>query len=196
MYTAIFEFINKYVQFNETELQQLVAVFELKKFKAKERLIKVGEVEKHIYFVGKGLLKKFFYRGREEMITQLADEGSIICSSVSFLTAQPSEYVVQAIEDCEVFSLQVDELEKLYASNNRFERLGRLVIIDWLLQKEIFENERMQLNPKQRFLKFAAENENFMQRVPQKILASYLNMQPETFSRYKHLLVKQPYLKN
>jgi len=31
-----------------------------------------------------------------------------------------------------------------------------------------------------------------MQRVPQKYLASYLNMKPETFSRLKHLDKKKP----
>jgi len=32
------------------------------------------------------------------------------------------------------------------------------------------------------------KNHDIMQRVPQKYLASYLNIKPETFSRFKHLL--------
>jgi hypothetical protein len=44
------------------------------------------------------------------------------------------------------------------------------------------------MSSKDRFLKFAREHPDLMATVPQKYLASYLNIQPETFSRYKHLL--------
>ena len=35
---------------------------------------------------------------------------------------------------------------------------------------------------------FGERNPELLQRVPQKYLASYLNIQPETFSRFKHIL--------
>jgi len=67
-------------------------------------------------------------------------------------------------------------------------RLGRLITLDWLLQKEIWEHERLRHEPRDRFIRFMNENSELVQRVQQKYLASYLNMKPETFSRYKHLL--------
>jgi hypothetical protein len=44
------------------------------------------------------------------------------------------------------------------------------------------------MSPRERFLNFVTKNPELMQRVPQKYLASYLNIKPETFSRFKHLL--------
>jgi hypothetical protein len=46
----------------------------------------------------------------------------------------------------------------------------------------------IKLTPRERFLDFVHKNPELLQRVPQKYLASYLNIQPETFSRFKHLL--------
>jgi hypothetical protein len=68
------------------------------------------------------------------------------------------------------------------------ERLGRLVITFTLIQRDKWNMQMMKLTPRERFLKFVERNPDLIQRVPQKQLASYLNIQPETFSRFKHLL--------
>jgi CRP-like cAMP-binding protein len=122
------------------------------------------------------------------MITQIAKEGDLITSSVSFLSQKPSEYVVEALEQCTLYALSYNNLQQLYARGAKMERLGRLVTLDWLLQKEKWEHDRIRQEPRERFKRFMNENGELIQRVPQKHLASYLNMKPETFSRYKHLL--------
>jgi hypothetical protein len=66
--------------------------------------------------------------------------------------------------------------------------MGRLILIDWLLKKESWEQSRIQFGPRERFLQFVEAHPHLMERVPQKYLASYLNIKPETFSRYKHHL--------
>jgi hypothetical protein len=84
-----------------------------------------------------------------------------------------------------------ENIENIYAIGPRMERMGRLIMIEWLIQKEYWENSRIQYGPKERFLKFISGNPHLLQRVPQKYLASYLNIKPETFSRYKHLISAQ-----
>jgi hypothetical protein len=67
--------------------------------------------------------------------------------------------------------------------------LGKLTILDWILQKEEWEHDWLTMNPKDRFLNFVNQYSDLVERVPQKHLASYLNIKPETFSRYKHTLL-------
>jgi len=188
MIQTLVQYLSRFIQLSEKEIEQLTKVLVPRNLEAKERLINIGGLENHIHFVTKGLLRKYFFRGKEEVVVQLAKENSIISSSVSFFNGKPSDYIVEAIEPSTIFSLHKNDLEQLYATDVKFERLGRLITLEWLLFKEATENERLQLSTKDRFLKFAQENEDFMKRVPQKYLASYLNIQPETFSRYKHLL--------
>jgi hypothetical protein len=68
------------------------------------------------------------------------------------------------------------------------EHLGRMVITQTMVLKDKWRMQLVKMTPRERFLDFVTRNPELMQRVPQKFLASYLNIKPETFSRFKHLL--------
>ncbi len=95
---------------------------------------------------------------------------------------------LETIEPTTFYSLHHDRAEQLYSRYPILERLSRLIITELFLQKEIWELERIRFSTKDRFLRFMTDNPELFQRVPQKYLASYLNIKPETFSRLKHLL--------
>ena len=65
-----------------------------------------------------------------------------------------------------------------------------MVITFTMVIKDRWQMNMIKLTPRERFLDFVHKNPDLLQRVPQKYLASYLNIQPETFSRFKHLLRK------
>lgn len=184
----LYEYLNRYVQVTEQQFEQIAGVLETVQCDKKHILTHRGQVEKYLYIIRSGLARKFFYKNKEEMVTQLAKENDLLCSSVSFLSQQPSEYVVETLEPCILLAISYDNLQKIYGMGHQMERMGRLITLDWLLQKEAWEHERLQHDPRERFIRFMRENGDFVQRVQQKYLASYLNMKPETFSRYKHLL--------
>jgi len=135
----------------------------------------------------KGLARKYFYKGRTEVITQIAREGELVNSSASFLSGTPSPYIVETLEPSTFLSITRQQLERLYENSPRIERLGRIAITHLFLQREEWEHECLRLDTRERFLHFVQNNADLMRRVPQKFLASYLNMKPETFSRLKHL---------
>lgn len=184
----LYEYIQRFAVVTQQEFEQINALLELKRYEKKVALTQRGQVENYLYMVNEGLVRKYFYKGKHEMITQIAKEGDMVCSSVSFLAQDPSEYVVETLEPTTVIALSYGNMQKLYAMGSRMERLGRLIILDWLLQKEIWDYDRIRQEPRERFKHFMRENNDLVQRVPQKYLASYLNMKPETFSRYKHFL--------
>jgi CRP-like cAMP-binding protein len=97
-------------------------------------------------------------------------------------------YIVETIEPTTFLSFNRDNIEALYGKSKKHQQLGRLIITDLFLQKESWEMERILYSTQERFVRFVSNNSNLFQRVPQKYLASYLNIQPETFSRLKHLL--------
>ena len=99
--------------------------------------------------------------------------------------------VVETIEPTVFVSLSKNVIEELYQTDPRWQRAGRLVITDLLIQKEHWELDCMKYTTKERFVRFVTANGDLFQRVPQKYLASYLNIQPETFSRLKHFLRKR-----
>lgn len=187
----LYEYLSRFTDLNPDEFNQLSGLLETIQCDKKYVLTHKGQVEKYLYIIRSGLVRKFFYKNKEEIVTQLAKEDDLVCSSVSFLSQQPSDYVVEALEPCTLYALSYDNLQKIYGMGYHMERLGRLITLDWLLQKEAWEHERLRQEPRERFIQFMKDNSNFVQRVQQKYLASYLNMKPETFSRYKHLLKAQ-----
>lgn len=191
MLNMLEKYIGRFLTLTPEELAVLTKVMEVRSYDKKVRLIEPGQTEEYLHFITKGLLRKYFYKGSQEIITQLAREGELICSSVSFFSGQPSTYVVETIEQSILLSLHKKELEKLYAQYPKMETLGRLLITDLFLQKEYWELERTRYDTKERFVRFVLENTDLFRRVPQKYLASYLNIKPETFSRLKHHLSKR-----
>ncbi|HXO74156.1 MAG TPA: hypothetical protein VN824_02975, partial [Puia sp.] len=100
-------------------------------------------------------------------------------------------YYVETLEPSVLLSLTREDLDRIYQQSTRIEKLGRLMTTRFVLEKEEWELECMRLDTRERFLRFVENNPDLMQRVPQKYLASYLNMKPETFSRLKQLLRKK-----
>ena len=115
-------------------------------------------------------------------------EGHLIVSQESFHSRQPSEYFIETIEPSTVVSITYDDLEKIYASSHRMEHLARLLITYAMVIKDKWQMQLVKMTSRERFLNFVTKNPELVQRVPQKFLASYLNIKPETFSRFKHLI--------
>ena len=192
MEKALGQYISRYADLTDEELNLILPRIEVREVPKRHLLVQTGEQEQYLNLVVKGVLRKYFFKGREEVITQLAKEGDLISSSVSFLSGQPSQYAIEALEPTIVYSLSRENLEQLYALSPRIERLSRLVITDLYLEKEKWEQDHIQFDIRQRFVDFVHNNADLIQRVPQKYIASYLNIKPETFSRLKHLLKKSP----
>jgi hypothetical protein len=59
------------------------------------------------------------------------------------------------------------------------------------MKKDARYFDQLKTPTRDRFLEYINNHPEMLQRVPQKVLASYLNIKPETFSRLKHLLLQK-----
>jgi CRP-like cAMP-binding protein len=185
------QYVSGYVALTKDEFAMVADRIVIRNFDKKQLLVKAGEVEEYLNFTVKGLTRMYFYKNKTEVITNIAKEGEIISSSSSFLSSSPSNYYVETLEPSTFLSISRQQLEAAYKESPSIERLGRLMTTYFVLQKEAWELECMRLDTRERFLRFVGNNPELLMRVPQKYLASYLNMKPETFSRLKHLLRKR-----
>ena len=186
------QYISGYVALTAKDFDVLGDKIVAREFDRRQLLVRVGEVEEYLSFVVKGLARMYFLKGKTEMITNIAKEGELIAASSSFLSGKPSYYYVETLEPCTLLSISRANLELAYQQSPNIEKLGRLVTTYFVLQKEEWELECMRLDTRERFLRFIGNNPELLSRVPQKYLASYLNMKPETFSRLKNHIKKRP----
>ncbi len=185
----LLQFLNKFVALSPAEFEQAVLPsVSLRAFDEKEVVTASGNVEDFFNFLLKGLARTYFVQNGAERVVQLATEGHIIHAQASFHSRQPSVYIIETPERSLFASITFADLEAIYASSPKMEKLGRLVITYTMLLKEKMQMQVVCLSPRERFLQFMEKYPGLQQRVPQKYLASYLNIKPETFSRFKHLL--------
>lgn len=184
-----FQFLNKFILITEPEFEGTIAPYlQVRRFHKKEIVTHAGETEVYFNFISKGLVRKYFKKGTDEIITQISLDGQLIHSQVSFHTQSPSEYFIETIEPTTFVSISYDDLEKMYSTNAMMERMGRLIITFVMVLNDRWQMSLLNQQPRERFLSFVKQNPRLMQRTPQKFLASLLNIQPETFSRFKHLV--------
>lgn len=188
-YKLFYQYLYKFIDLNQFEFDEYIRPFiAVRQFGKKAFITRRGEIENYMNFITAGLVRKYYKKDGEEYNVQISTELHIIHAQESFHSRIPTEYYIQTLEPTRVISITHDNLEKLYSQNAKMERLGRLVITFTVLLKEKWQMQMLQLTPRERFLKFIETNPDLVQRVPQKYLASYLNIQPETFSRFKHLV--------
>lgn len=183
------EFLNKYIPLSQEEYDTLILPGIVKrKFEKKSIITHAGEIENFMNFVDRGLVRKYYKRENDEINTQISYEGHIIHAQESFHSRTPSEYTIETIEPCEFTSITYECLETIYSSSEKMQQLGRLVITATMVLKDKWQSQLVKLSPRERFINFVTKHPELMQRVPQKYLASYLNIKPETFSRFKHMV--------
>jgi CRP-like cAMP-binding protein len=183
------QYLNKFVNLTDDEFRNIIKpLLKIRKFNKREYLIKPGEIENYLNFITRGLVRKFYKKDREEFNVQISTEGHLIHVQESFHSRHPSEFYVEAIEPSQLISVTYNDLENIYAHSAKMERLGRLVITHTTILRDRLQMHLIKYSPRERFLNFVTKNPELLQRVPQKYLASFLNIQPETFSRFKHLL--------
>jgi CRP-like cAMP-binding protein len=174
-------------EFTATDLQAILQYCLVRKFPRKAKLVEEGEVDDYLNLVLSGLVRKYVRSNTKEQTLQLATEGHLVHSELSFLTRQPSLAVLETLEPTLLLSLRFDKMEEALEHFPQGERMGRLMLTAMYIKKDERRYARASKTVRELFMDYVAHHPHMLQRVPQKYLASYLNIKPETFSRLKHL---------
>ena len=184
----LYKFIQQYISLTEQDFNQFLPFLEVRTYSKREEVLRYGQTDDYLNMVVKGLLRKYVLVGKNEKTLQLAVEGHLIQSEVSFHTRVPSTVIIEALEPSTLISMRYDKVEKVLKEIPVSEKIGREMMTHFFIKKDARYFSQLNQTTRQRFLHYLKHHPHMLQRVPQKILASYLEIKPETFSRLKHLL--------
>lgn len=187
-FTFLTKYFHKFMPLTNEELLDLLQYCEFRKFDKKTIIVHEAEVDNYLNMVVKGLVIKYVRVKKRDVILQLATEGHVVHSEISFLTRTPSQVILETLEPTLLVSIRFDKMEKALDKYPQGERLGRLILTGMYVKKDEQRYNRLSKPMRQRFLDYLENHPHMLQRVPQKYIASYLNIKPETFSRLKHLV--------
>lgn len=149
-------------------------------------LVKVaGTRDTNVYFIISGSVKAYFINNDEERILYFGYEDSIITSLDSFISNSKSKIEIKAIKKTEVYCLAKKDFEFFLNSNVAYLKLWNQVLGDIILYQFQREQELLLNSPEERYSRALERNPDIFQKIPNKHIASYLRMAPETLSRLK-----------
>ncbi len=143
-----------------------------------------GTIDTNIYFVESGSLKIFVLDDCEEQIIRFGYKNNLIASLDSFLTGKPSEFFIQAIKKTVLKVITKKQLEQFLQEKSDstwwIKTLEGLVLQQ--LEREI---DILTSSPKERYKRVLERSPQLFQEIPNRYIANYLRMSPETLSRLK-----------
>jgi CRP/FNR family transcriptional regulator, anaerobic regulatory protein len=181
----LYRYITQWVQPEELEWKAFVSGGRLRTLGKDELYLKEGEVCRKLGFIISGAVRMFYTIEAEERCKDFQFEGQFTGSLYSLISQQPSRFSVVALEETQLFEISQEHLSSLYDQYKIWERFGRLYMEQAFLYKENRETSLLFDSSSVRYEKLLQQQPYHLQRIPQKYLASYLGITPESLSRIR-----------
>ena len=153
--------------------------------KRNEYLKVAGTVETILFYILAGSLKISIMNNDEEHIVRLGYKNNFITALDSFITEKPSVFYIQAIKKTELKVISKKTYLEFINQSAENKKLWDALLQSLLVQQLEREIDILINSPKERYLRVLLRSPQLFQEVPNKYIASYLRMSPETLSRLK-----------
>ena len=156
-------------------------------YKRNEHLLIQGDVSKRVFFVIEGVVRHYVidYSGNEKTIRISKEQDFFYSSNVSYWTGEPSYINCQALLDTKLIFWTKDELDALRVNQPEFAKFETAKLKDFIVEKHNKEISRIIKDAEERLIEFNETDLILFNRIPHHIIASYLDMTPETVSRLR-----------
>ncbi len=144
-----------------------------------------GDIDSNIYYVEKGSLRIFIRDEDQERTIRFGYKENIIVCLDSFLSEKPTDFYIQAIKKTEIKIASKKDFYEFIRSSDENLKLWTFILEDLVLQQIEREKDLLINSPKERFERVLNRSPKLFQEIPNKHIANYLRMCPETLSRLK-----------
>jgi CRP-like cAMP-binding protein len=186
MFELLSKSFEERISISKEEFDFCKTLFIPKKLRKKQYLLQEGDICRYTAFVEKGMLRTFTVDEKgNEPILQFSMEGWWIADLYSFLTDEPSQYNIEAMEECELLLITKENWDILLKKVPAFEHYFRILIQNNLIATQRRLMSSLSETAEEKYTKLINNFPGCVQRVPQHMIASYLGITPETLSRVR-----------
>ena len=179
--------IGKFITIDDEEFSAVLSFFQMQDVRKKENLLVEGNVCRYNYFVLKGCLRKFFVNEKGiEQTTEFAIENWWITDNISYEHRLPTEFYIQAVENSEVLRIDYYAQEKLLVAFPKMERYFRFIYQRAYAASQMRVKYLYNFSKEDFFHHFNKSFPEFVQRIPQHLIASFLGLTPEYLSEIRN----------
>ena len=183
--------IKKFITLNAAVLDEALKSFISIDLQKRQIVQEEGALCPYLYFVVKGCLRLYYFddKGVEQTI-QFALENWWMTDIDAFNKKGKSMYSIQAVETTSLLGITKDDFETLLIVHPELEKYFRC-IYERAYSASLFKMKVFRLPKEEFYHLFRDTYPEFIQRIPQKLLASFLGFTPEYLSELRKKNLKK-----
>ena len=186
MFEQLYASIQQHVTLTDEEWDLCKNSFKPKRMRKKQFLLQEGDVCRSMAFIEKGGLYSYSVDANgAQHVMHFGFEGSWIGNMQSFFTDRPSTIDIEVLEDCELLLIGQDNHRKLLDAIPSYNHYMRVTVQQVIVAMQQRVENSLGHTAEDKYKRLLAYNPEFLNRVPQHLVASYLGMSPETLSRVR-----------
>ncbi|MEK6494416.1 Crp/Fnr family transcriptional regulator [Myroides odoratimimus] len=169
-----------------SEIESILSYFELIKVKKKEVILEADMLCDKLFFVEVGCLRSYYIKNNGmEQTTDFAIENWWLTDNMAFEQHTNSSFYVQAVEKSEVIVITKEQFALLLEKHPIIEKYFRKVFQHAYAAAQYRVKYLYEFSREELYFHFEERFPEFIQRIPQYLMASYLGFSPEYLSEIK-----------
>ncbi|MFS0491323.1 Crp/Fnr family transcriptional regulator [Leadbetterella byssophila] len=153
----------------------------------KDQVVKQAHTtEKYLSFILKGSGGILLWKNNNFVCIDLCYDEDFFGDYMSFLTQQPTALEVITFEQSELFRISKANFDKLSYNTDFGDKICRFAAEALFIHKQQQQTDILTKTAAERYAELQSKQPQIIQRTPQKHIASYLGITPQSLSRIRN----------
>jgi len=171
---------------NTNKLDEVLSHFKLIKAKRNELLLRQGDICRYVYFVAEGCLQVFVYdNDANETTRDLVIEDNWCSELISFGSGNPAAENIRAVEPSVLLAINRQGFQQMMQTVPQFDIVYKQILEASYANSVYRINTFVSLSALDRIKWLMQYRPALMARLSSKLIASYLGINKDVFSRLK-----------
>lgn len=167
-------------------LDKVLAIFKPISTKRNQILLQQGDVCKYVYFIAKGCLQVYVYdKDLNETTRDIVIEDNWCSELLSFGSGQPATENIRTVEPCELFAIDRQSFQTMMETVPQFDKVYKQILEASYANSVYRLNSFVALTALERIQWLMEYRPKLMTRLSSKLIASYLGINKDVYSRLK-----------
>lgn len=186
MNSPLVDFLRRFAPISDEDGALILSAFTPRSFKEGDVLFQGGRICREMFFILGGIIRVMMFNGKGVEVTCFFLKENQFCTILnSFINGVAAEESLQAACETDVLAVRKEDLLELYKRLPYLEELILRITHQTLLDKIQLRNAYLGEDSTTRYRLFLNRQPDIALRVPQKDIASYLGITPQSLSRIR-----------
>lgn len=183
--------VRTYTSFPDDEAAYLLSFFEERKYKRNTILLEEGKIAHEVFFIVNGALRQYIVNDDGlERTCNFSFENEFLTDLESFSRQSRAASSIITLEPTLCMTINCVNLVEVIKSSPASAEFFRIVVENVATENIRRTKSLISLSPEKQFEELLQNKPQILQRVPQRYIAQYLGIAPESLSRIRKRLME------